>query len=58
VIHLSIDGGREAVFEAFARIGLTFTRRLERLREAFETAVDAALVPAPQPAHSSERIGS
>ena len=58
VIHLSIDGGREAVFEAFARIGLTFTRRLERLREAFETAVDAALVPAPQPARSSERIAS
>jgi hypothetical protein len=58
VIHLSIDGGREAVFEAFARIGLTFTRRLERLREAFETAVDAALVPAPQPARSSEPIAS
>ena len=33
VVHLSIDGGREAVFEAFARIGLTFTRRLERLRD-------------------------
>ena len=46
------------MFEAFARIGLTFTRRLERLREAFETAVDAALVPAPQPARSSEPIAS
>ena len=58
VVHLSIDGGREAVFEAFARIGLTFTRRLERLREAFEKAVDAALVPAPQPVRSSEPVAS
>jgi radical SAM superfamily enzyme YgiQ (UPF0313 family) len=58
VVHLSIDGGREAVFEAFARIGLTFTRRLERLRAAFETAVDAALVPAPQPVRSSETVAS
>ena len=58
VVHLSIDGGREAVFEAFARIGLTFTRRLERLREAFQTAVDAALVPAAQPVGSSEPIAS
>jgi hypothetical protein len=55
VVQLSIDGGREAVFEAFARIGLTFTRRLERLRAAFETAVEAALVrPVPQRAPSSE----
>ena len=58
VVHLSIDGGREAVFEAFARIGLTFTRRIERLRAAFETAVEAALVPAAQPAGSSEPIAS
>ncbi|HEX2500279.1 MAG TPA: radical SAM protein [Methylomirabilota bacterium] len=58
VVHLSIDGGREAVFEAFARIGLTFTQRLERLREAFETAVDAVLVPSPQPARTSERVAS
>jgi hypothetical protein len=58
VIHLSIDEGREAVFQAFARIGLTFTTRLERLREAFETAVDAALVPTPQAVRSSEPIAS
>jgi radical SAM superfamily enzyme YgiQ (UPF0313 family) len=58
VVHLSIDGGREAVFEAFARIGLTFTQRLERLRQAFETAVDAVLVPSPQPARTSEPIAS
>ena len=58
VVHLSIDGGREAVFEAFARIGLTFTRRLERLRAAFEKAVDAALVPTPQPVRSSEPVAS
>jgi radical SAM superfamily enzyme YgiQ (UPF0313 family) len=58
VVHLSIDGGREAVFEAFARIGLTFTRRVERLREAFETAVDAVLVPSARTAGSSEPIAS
>jgi cob(I)alamin adenosyltransferase len=58
VVHFSIDGGREAVFEAFARIGLTFTRRLERLRAAFEKAVDAALVPTPQSVGSSEPVAS
>jgi radical SAM superfamily enzyme YgiQ (UPF0313 family) len=58
VVHLSIDGGREAVFEAFARIGLTFTRRLERLRTAFETAVEAVLVPSPQAVGSSDPIVS
>ena len=53
VVHLKIDGGREAVFEAFAGIGLTFTRRIERLRAAFETAVEAVLVPSvPQPTGS------
>jgi hypothetical protein len=59
VVHLSIDGGREAMFQAFARIGLTFTRRVERLRTAFETAVEAALVQSvPQPAGSSEPLAS
>jgi radical SAM superfamily enzyme YgiQ (UPF0313 family) len=58
VVHLSIDGGREAVFEAFARIGLTFTRRLEPLRAAFEKAVDAALVPTSQSVRSSEPVAS
>jgi hypothetical protein len=59
VVHLSIDGGREAVFQAFARIGLTFTRRVELLRTAFETAVEAALVQSvPQPVGSSERLVS
>jgi hypothetical protein len=57
VVHLKIDGGREAVFEAFAGIGLTFTRRIERLRAAFETAVEAVLVPSvPQSAESSEAV--
>jgi radical SAM superfamily enzyme YgiQ (UPF0313 family) len=57
VVHLSIDGGREAVFQAFARIGLTFTRRVERLRSAFETAVEAALVQSvPQPTESSRPL--
>jgi radical SAM superfamily enzyme YgiQ (UPF0313 family) len=58
VVHLSIDGGREAVFEAFARIGLTFTRRVERLREAFETAVQAALVTSGRPSESSEPVAT
>jgi radical SAM superfamily enzyme YgiQ (UPF0313 family) len=58
VVHLSIDDGREAVFEAFARIGLTFTRRVERLREAFETAVQAALVTSGRPSESSEPVAT
>jgi hypothetical protein len=49
VVHLSADGGREAVFEAFARIGLTFTSQVERLRQAYVNAVDAVMVPAGQP---------
>ena len=57
VVHLKIDGGREAVFEAFAGIGLTFTRRIERLRAAFETAVEAVLVPSvPQATGSREPV--
>jgi radical SAM superfamily enzyme YgiQ (UPF0313 family) len=59
VVHLKIDGGREAVFEAFAGIGLTFTRRIERLRAAFETAVEAVLVPSvPQTTRSEEPVAS
>ncbi len=57
VVHLKIDGGREAVFEAFAGIGLTFTRRIERLRTAFETAVEAVLVQSvPQATGSREPV--
>jgi hypothetical protein len=57
VVHLKIDGGREAVFEAFAGIGLTFTRRIERLRAAFETAVEAVLVQSvPQATGSREPV--
>jgi hypothetical protein len=59
VVHLKIDGGRDAVFEAFAGIGLTFTRRIERLRAAFETAVEAVLVPSvPQTTRSEEPVAS
>ncbi len=59
IVHFSLDEGREAVFEAFARIGLTFTDRIERLRDAFEKAVDAALArSAAAPAHSSEPVAS
>jgi radical SAM superfamily enzyme YgiQ (UPF0313 family) len=49
VVQVSLDGGREAVFEAFARIGLTYARRVEQLREAFEKAVETALLSSPPP---------
>ncbi len=50
VVHLSLDGDQKAVFDAFARIGLTFTRRIERLRRAYMNAVEAVRVPSSQAA--------
>jgi hypothetical protein len=49
VVHMSLDGDPGAVLDAFARIGLTFTRRIEPLREAYAKAIES-MVPAPQPA--------
>jgi radical SAM superfamily enzyme YgiQ (UPF0313 family) len=45
VIQLPLDEGQKAVFDAFARVGLLFTRRIGRLQDAYRKAVDAALVP-------------
>src|SRR5438876_2784545 len=44
IVPLALDGDHRAVVDAFARIGLTFTRRVERLREAYTTAIDAGIV--------------
>jgi radical SAM superfamily enzyme YgiQ (UPF0313 family) len=41
VIHFSLDEDSRAVFDGFARIGLTFTGRIERLRHAFVKATSA-----------------
>jgi radical SAM superfamily enzyme YgiQ (UPF0313 family) len=45
VIHFPLDADHKAVFDAFARVGLLFTRRIGRLRVAYKKAVEAALVP-------------
>jgi hypothetical protein len=52
IVHFSLDGDRRAVLESFARVGLTFTRSIERLREAYDKAVEAVMVPPPQPVRS------
>ena len=41
VIRLPLDEDGKAVFDAFARIGLTFTERIDRLRQAYRKAVSA-----------------
>ncbi|MBM4441182.1 MAG: DUF4070 domain-containing protein [Candidatus Rokubacteria bacterium] len=45
VVHLALDGDHRAVFDAFAQVGLIFTRRVERLRRAYLKAVEAATAP-------------
>jgi len=45
VIHFPLDEDHKAVFDAFARVGLLFTRRIGRLKMAYKKAVEAALVP-------------
>ncbi|HEU5393470.1 MAG TPA: DUF4070 domain-containing protein, partial [Candidatus Methylomirabilis sp.] len=50
VVHFSIDGDGRAVFDGFARIGLTFTRRITRLRQAYQKAVEAVMAPGARPA--------
>jgi radical SAM superfamily enzyme YgiQ (UPF0313 family) len=49
VVPFPLDGDHRAVYEAFARVGLTFTRRVERLRQAYQKAVAAAMAPPGQP---------
>jgi radical SAM superfamily enzyme YgiQ (UPF0313 family) len=56
VIHLSLDGDQNAMFDGFARIGLTFTRRVERLRDAFARAVEAVAVATPAPPAGPELL--
>jgi radical SAM superfamily enzyme YgiQ (UPF0313 family) len=41
VIRLPLDEDGQAVFDAFARIGLTFTEHIDRLRQAYRKAADA-----------------
>jgi hypothetical protein len=41
VIRLPLDEDGTAVFDAFARIGLTFTQRIDRLRQAYRKAASA-----------------
>jgi len=56
VIHFSLDGDHWAIFDGFARIGLTFTRRIGRLRHAYRKAIEAVMVPAGQPASPSRLL--
>ena len=49
VVPFPLDGDHRAVFDAFARVGLTFTRRIDRLRQAYQKAVEAAMAPSGQP---------
>ncbi|MBI4594348.1 MAG: hypothetical protein HY728_09040, partial [Candidatus Rokubacteria bacterium] len=56
VVHFSLDGDHRAVFDSFARIGLVFTRRIERLREAYLTAVEAVMAQSGPPATASEAL--
>jgi radical SAM superfamily enzyme YgiQ (UPF0313 family) len=51
VIQVSLDGDHRAVLDAFARIGLTFTGRVDRLRRAWAKAVEPLVrVPGSPPA--------
>jgi radical SAM superfamily enzyme YgiQ (UPF0313 family) len=45
VIHFPLDKDHKAVFDAFARVGLLFTRRIGRLKMAYKKAVETTLVP-------------
>ena len=49
IIHVSLDGDRAALFDGFAAIGLTFTRRLRRVRRAHRLAVEAVGTPGRRP---------
>jgi hypothetical protein len=45
VIHFPLDKDHKAVFDAFAQVGLLFTRRIGRLRMAYKKAVQTTVVP-------------
>jgi radical SAM superfamily enzyme YgiQ (UPF0313 family) len=40
VVQIALDGDHRTVVDAFARIGLTFTRRFEHLRDAYAKAIE------------------
>jgi radical SAM superfamily enzyme YgiQ (UPF0313 family) len=50
VIHFPLDEDRTALFESFARVGLLFTQRVERLREAYKKSATAVGFVPSQPA--------
>ena len=58
IIPFSLDGDHRAICEAFARIGLTFTRRVERLRHAYVNAVETIILPSGQLATAQEAAKS
>src|SRR5438309_1551589 len=58
IIPFSLDGDHRAICEAFARIGLTFTRRVERLRHAYVNAVETIILPSGQLATAPEAAKS
>lgn len=45
VIHFPLDKDHKAVFDAFAQVGLLFTRRIGRLQMAYKKAVQTTVVP-------------
>jgi hypothetical protein len=58
VISFSLDGDHHAVLDGFARIGLTFTRKIERLRAAYVSAVDRVMTSPGSDARSSTLVGA
>jgi radical SAM superfamily enzyme YgiQ (UPF0313 family) len=49
VVPFALDGDHRAVVDAFARIGLNFTRRAERLSDAYAKAVASVAPGQPRP---------
>jgi hypothetical protein len=49
VVSFALDGDHRAVVDAFARIGLNFTRRIGRLSDAYAKAIAAAAPGQPHP---------
>jgi radical SAM superfamily enzyme YgiQ (UPF0313 family) len=47
VVRFSLDGDRRVILDAFARVGLIFTRRIARLQQAYVRAVEAVMTPGP-----------
>jgi radical SAM superfamily enzyme YgiQ (UPF0313 family) len=52
VVPMPLDEGHKAVLDSFVRVGLLFTRRVRRLRQAYRRAIEASFVPSGQPASS------